>query len=83
MKAVHADVLLTSSPLLMQTGHLGTRTVQGICPTFQTKTKIQKWVGGVGEGRLFGLYCGFVYSDITGVDLAKEQFHSLSNLLAS
>lgn len=33
--------------------------------------------------KAFGLYHGFVYSDIIGVDLAKAQIHSLSNLLAS
>ena len=38
---------------------------------------------GSGGRKAFGLYHGFVYSDIIGVDLAKAQIHSLSNLLAS
>lgn len=38
---------------------------------------------GWGRRKALSLYYGFVYSDIIGVDLAKAQFHSLSNPLAS
>lgn len=35
------------------------------------------------KGKALSLYCGFVYSDIICVDLAKARFHSLSNPLVS